>query len=289
VGRTTVNVTATDACGNSSTCSFTVTVVDSQLPVITGQPEGWNGCVGGSVTYTVVASNVVTYTWQRFSGGSWTNIVNSNAPSLTVNQLTLSMNRDSFRVVLQGNCSQVISKAALLLVNPLPTVTVAAAPITSILPGQTTTLTATATPSGGSYVWFVNNTRLIGYGGFQVVGINVDQVGNYKVTYTDNNGCSVTSNPDITITPEASPKLWVYPSPNNGKFQIRYYNDSNEPTTILIHSTLGQIMYKKVLVATNAYSILDVNLNTVPNGVYIVTVVRANGTQLESKRIVINH
>jgi hypothetical protein len=36
VGPTTVNVTATDAAGNSSTCSSTVTVVDNEPPSVTG-------------------------------------------------------------------------------------------------------------------------------------------------------------------------------------------------------------------------------------------------------------
>ena len=38
VGTTSVNATATDICGNSSSCSFTVTLKDAQLPVINNLP-----------------------------------------------------------------------------------------------------------------------------------------------------------------------------------------------------------------------------------------------------------
>ena len=57
-GVTTVTYTATDACGNKESCSFTVTVVDnccSELPVITC-PSAYNGCIGDDITPAAIGS-----------------------------------------------------------------------------------------------------------------------------------------------------------------------------------------------------------------------------------------
>jgi gliding motility-associated-like protein len=57
VGTATVTYTATDAAGNTATCSFTVTVNDTQLPVLTGCPIAISvnnapGECGANVTWT---------------------------------------------------------------------------------------------------------------------------------------------------------------------------------------------------------------------------------------------
>ena len=286
VGLTTVTVTATDVCGNTSTCTFTVRVTDSQLPVITGQPEGSNGCVSGSVRYTVVATNAVSYEWQRFASGTWSNVPNSNNPSLNVGSLTLAMHNDSFRVVVQGLCTAVTSRSVLLRVNPLPTVTLAASSGT-LLPGQFTTLTATANPTGGLFQWFRNNQQVLNVAGPVLQNVSVDQLGTYRVVYTDVNGCSITSTPDVLINAGSSEKLWVYPNPNQGAFQIRLANEIGENVTVLIYNAKGQTLYRNVFVANAIYSRLDVRLSNVPGGTYEVVVIRGNGKTMETKQILI--
>ena len=286
VGLTTVTVTATDVCGNSSTCTFTVRVTDSQLPVINIQPEGNNGCVSGSVQYGVVATNVVSYQWQRFAGGTWSNVPNSNSSTLTVSGLTLAMHNDSFRVVVQGLCTAITSRSVLLRVNPLPTVSLAASS-TTLLPGQFTTLTATVNPPGGLFQWFRNNQVVLNVAGPVLPNVSVDELGSYRVTYRDQNGCSVTTSPDILISAGSSEKLWVYPNPNQGAFQIRLANDIGENVTVLIYNAKGQTLYRNVFVANAIYSSLNVRLGNVPGGTYEVVVIRGNGKTMETKQVLI--
>ncbi|MBL0018290.1 MAG: HYR domain-containing protein [Bacteroidetes bacterium] len=98
-GTTTVNVVATDAAGNLANCSFTVTVVDNQLPVITcpasqtlcavagttagvaifGNATASDNCPGVAVVQTAglpsgssfpVGNNTVTFTATDASGNS---------------------------------------------------------------------------------------------------------------------------------------------------------------------------------------------------------------------------
>ncbi|MDX2108672.1 MAG: HYR domain-containing protein [Verrucomicrobiota bacterium] len=59
-GTTTVTYTATDAAANSSTCSFTVTVVDDQMPVISGCPTDISVVVAAGITTATVTWSVPT-------------------------------------------------------------------------------------------------------------------------------------------------------------------------------------------------------------------------------------
>lgn len=72
VGQTTVTYSASDAAGNTSTCSFTVTVTDSQIPTITC-PSNINvnqdvGVCGSVQTYSPTVSDNCTPTVSLISG-----------------------------------------------------------------------------------------------------------------------------------------------------------------------------------------------------------------------------
>jgi hypothetical protein len=77
--------------------------------------------------------------------------------------------------------------AAILTVRQLPSVGLTAAPLTSLLPGQTTTLTATPSASTGgtlSTAWTYNTNPLAVVGNTYVV--NVEKTGNYQVGISGN-------------------------------------------------------------------------------------------------------
>ncbi len=295
VGITTVTSTATDACGNSSTCTFTVTVLDGQLPVITAQPVNRTVCSGGSATFNVTAitspnaGGPIAYQWQQWNGGAWVNIAGATASSYTVSNATVSMNTNTFRVVLTGLCSIVNSNAATLFVNPLPSISLSATPPPSLLPNQTTTLTATTNPSGGTYAWFFNGTAIPGVTGPVLGPIGVDGIGSYRVVYTDPLGC-VNNSATINVTGQPSNQLWVYPNPNQGQFQVRYYNQVNEKLTLNIYNALGQKIYQKDFNTTTTYTRIDVNLGTnFSEGVYTVEVVNGAGMKVGSRRVLVRH
>ena len=56
VGNTTITATATDDCGNSASCNFTVTVVDNQIPVITCKSNQVNNTNLNLCTYTAIGN-----------------------------------------------------------------------------------------------------------------------------------------------------------------------------------------------------------------------------------------
>jgi len=297
LGTTTVTWRAIDAATNvSANCSFTVTVLDGQLPVISAQPTTRTVCAGTSTTFSVTAATApnaggpTAYQWQQWSGLAWNNIAGATSSTYTISNPTVSMNTNTFRVVLTGLCSVVNSNAATLYVNPLPVITLSAAPYSSLVPGQQTTLTANVNPPGGNFTWFWNSSVLPGVNGSTIMPVTVEGIGTYRAVYTDPNGCVITSN-DYLINGTPSENLWVYPNPNKGFFEARYYNQTGEPATIMVFNASGQLVYQRAFTTRLAYSsiVVDLTAKSYTAGVYIVKVVNNSGRELAAKKVVVYH
>src|SRR5207253_5078749 len=129
-------------------------------------------------------------------------------------------------------------------VNPLPTVSITPAAPTALLPGQNITLTANVSPGGGSYQWFFNGVAIPGANANTYGPLTVDNVGSYSVRYTDLNGC-VSTSVAVAVTAQLTSNLYVYPNPNTGHFNVRFYNSANENATITVYNYLGAIMFQK--------------------------------------------
>lgn len=288
LGVTTITWRAVDAAGNTSAnCSFTVTVLDGQLPVISAQPVTSTVCEGTNATFSVTASNVVSYQWQQWNGQVWNDINGATAASYTVNNATPAMNTNTFRVRLTGRCTTVFSNAASLFVNNLPQITISST-VSALLPGQTGSISTQVNPTGGSYIWSRNGTVLPGINGTSYGPLTTDQAGTYKVEYTDVNGCSKASN-DVVIQAAASDNLWIYPNPSAGTFQVRYYNQSGEAADMIVYNAAGQPIMKKQVTTGIAYSRTDFDLSGFAQGVYLVRVIRSGGRELASKRVIVYH
>jgi hypothetical protein len=173
-------------------------------------------------------------------------------------------------------------------VNPLPSITLNASPLAALLPPQITTITATVNPTGGSFVWSLNGATIPGATGNTLGPINVNGIGAYQAVYTDPNGC-VSTSAVLNITAMASSNLWVYPVPNTGTFNVRFYNQTGEAATLKVYNAMGQVIYQQALTLGITYSNTVVNLGNVPAGVYVVKVVNSSNLELAAKRIVVYH
>ncbi|HEV7780185.1 MAG TPA: HYR domain-containing protein [Chitinophagaceae bacterium] len=288
VGITTITYFATDAGGLVSVpCSFTITVIDAQLPVISSQPVNRTVCVGSNATFSVVSTNVGTYQWQAYNGTTWNNIPGANGASYTVNNVTQSMNTNPYRVIINGLCTPVTSNHAVLYVNPLPTVSLSASRAPALLPMQLLNITAVVSPTGGSYVWYKNGVVIAGATSVALTGLTVDDAGVYKVVYTDPNGC-VNTSADMVVSVLRSSGFYVYPNPNNGQFLVRYYNEPGEKATVRVFDAKGARIYEKAFTTSLAYSPISIQLpTTLQDGGYIVEVINAAGKRIGSKRILV--
>ncbi len=291
IGTTTVNNTATDACGNSSTCSFTITVNDAQPPLITLQPVTRYVCEGGNATFTVVSSNTINYQWQQWNGNSWVNIAGATTATLTLNNVAFTQNTNTYRVAVIGLCTTVQSAPATLFVNPLPAVSIFTNIPPALQPGQSLNISSSVNSTGGTYRWFLNGILLTGpqQQGSVLSGITVDGIGIYRLMYTDANGCQNNSQ-DVVVTGLQSNKVWVYPNPNTGKFQVRFFNLANEKVTVNLYDMNGARIYQKIFNTSFSYSRIDIDLNiTTGSGVYLVQVINSKNELIGTRRIIVRH
>jgi hypothetical protein len=290
-GVTTITYTVRDAAGNTATCSFTVTVIDISIPVISGQPSNQTVCVGSnavfSVTATVPAGNPLTYQWQAWNGSAWVNIAGATNATLVLNGVTFSMNTNSYRVILTGRCSVVTSGFATLFVNQLPTVSILASGPLSLLPPQSVTLTAIVNPGGGTYQWFKNGVAIPGATGASLAGLTVNDVGSYTVRYTDLNGCVAVS-AAMVVSSQASDNLYVYPNPNDGHFHVRFYNQVGEEVTVHVYDAKGALIHSQKAVTTTPYTDITLDLGgRNAAGTYLVVLRDASGRQVGAKKIIV--
>ena len=282
------NVNTTYSVFFNSTIS-PCTSAPAQVPVTVGLPitnlsvpASVATCVGGGFTITathdaIPATNAAPiYQWQQSADGgvNWTNIANATTPVLTVSSTTQAMNGMRYRILSQsGSCAIAASGSTTLAVNALPSITLAS-PTVNLTPGKTTTITGSSSPAAATWSWSLNGATIGGTGNTQVV--NVDGLGNYQATVRDVNGCVNRSNV-LNIGAEASDKLWIYPNPTAGAFQVRYYHagDMNEKRIISVFNAAGQLVASKTFDLTytsSPYLRMDVDLSGAARGTYVVKV-----------------
>jgi hypothetical protein len=176
-----------------------------------------------------------------------------------------------------------------LTVNPIPVIVVSANPFTSIYPGQTTTLSAAVSPNAGAnYTWFRDGVVVPGATANTLV-VDVDGLGVYKVTVADVNGCSSTSS-TIEIKEAANDILFIYPSPNTGQFQVRYYSElgtTQFPRTVNVYDGKGTRVFTKAYSINSPYTRIDVDLKNQAKGLYSVELTDYNGNRIKTGRVLV--
>ena len=274
----TVNFTTSTPC-TSATTTVPVTV-NTPVTGLTVSPATRAVCIGGSTTFTAstTAGSPVNYQWQRSTdaGLTWSSITGATSATLTVSNVTLNMTGYRYRVTTTGNACAAVTSTTFgsLTVNNLPAVTIAA-PVVNIVPGTNATISATSTPAAAatnSWTWTLNGTALAGNTSTQVA--TIDGLGTYQATVTDVNGCVNTSN-QLVIGAEMSDKLWIYPNPTDGAFQVRLYQNVNSPEkrVVSVYNSAGQLITSQTLnlnYNSSPYQSLTFDLSGMARGVYVV-------------------
>ena len=286
--KPTVNTNYSVSFSTPTPCQSAVTTVPVSVSnPVTGlavAPATRAVCLGGSTTFsaTITSGSPVTYQWERsIDGGlTYSAITGATSTTLTVSGVTQNMTGYRYRVVATAApCGTVISSnVGTLTVNALPVVTISS-PVVRLVPGRTTTITASSTPAAApnGWSWTYNGGGISGTTNTQVVGI--DQLGTYQATVVDVNGCTNKSN-QLVIAAEATDKLWIYPNPTvNGAFQVRLYfaGELAENRVVTVYNPLGQVIESKAftLVRGSApYQRMDFNLGggATAKGAYVVKV-----------------
>ncbi|MEO6613489.1 MAG: zinc-dependent metalloprotease family protein [Chitinophagaceae bacterium] len=297
---TSYRVRVSGLCGGNiiSDC-VTLTVIS---PVtITAQPVNKLICSETNTSFTVAASSSqpISYQWQVNTGSGFANVPNAapysggTTATLSITNAPVSMNGYLFRVLLTNTTctTPVISAVATLTVRQTPSIGLSASPLTSLLPGQTTTLTATPSSStGGAQTvnWFLNGTPFINPSNTYLV--TVETVGTYYTQILEifSGGLVCTNqSADVTITATASNKLFIFPSPNDGNFTVSYYNNGGTSTrrNISIFDSKGSMVYNRFFPITGSYTLIPINLQSASRGIYYVVVGDATGKKLADGKV----
>lgn len=258
------------ATSNASTISI------GNAVAITVQPVNKAVCTNSTASFSVTATGtVLSYQWQVNTALNpvFTNIAGANAATYTTPATNYQMFGNGYRCIITTVCAgNIITNTATLTVNPDPIIAIAISPSANLYPGAKAVISITGiTPVAGvSYQWNKNNVPVPGATGTSIT-VGVDDFGSYTVSVTDLNGCTAASN-NILINHLQIEKLFIYPNPSSGKFQVRYFSagGSNTPRTINIYDAKGAKIYSKVYTVSGAYDRMDVNLDNVSAGIYFL-------------------
>lgn len=274
-----------------------VTVTVNTPIVFTQQPVNATVCENGTTSFTAaVTGSSLGHNWQvsttNGSIGSFTNLTDggvysgSKTGTLTITKPTLSMNTYTYRdSIAAASCNPGISAYVNLTVNPAPKVTITPVTLTRLLPGLKTTLTAVSNPAAAvnGYNWFRNGVLIPGATSNTYL-VDIDHLGVYTATTTDINNCgSASLSNAVTISDSTSGKVFIYPSPNTGQFQVRYNNTANGtnfPRGLNVYDAQGKRVLTQTYPVGVPYARMDVDLRNLSTGVYWIEVVDASGNRL---------
>ena len=266
-------------------------------PVISSQPANVSICEGAGASFSVASSSdVKSYQWQVSTNGgaSFANVTGATSPTFTISNVGAAQDDNRYRALVTGQCNVTTSAIVVLTVHNEPSVTLTADPYTSLLPGQSTTLTANPSASTGGVVtttWLKDQTPISVTGNELVV--DVTGLGNYQVqiaeAWADGNTC-MNESEIVTITATASARLFIYPSPNNGQFTVSYYNASGVSTkqSVTIYDAKGAKVYSKEFSFSGPYQLHEIDLRNRAKGIYFVVVGDAGGRKIVDGKVLIN-
>lgn len=213
---TTYSVVTRDACNQTITTSYTLTVNTNNNPGFTINPNP--ACVGQGIT---MASNGTgtAYNWQTPSA----NIATQNGAHTVTRTYASPGTYNVTMTTTNGSCSFPVTQQVTISNAVNPTASITAAPTGPICAGTTVTFTATGTgiTTAATYQWYVNNNPIAGATNATYTANNLPNGAQVHVVINPNNPCAasaaVTSNViTITVTPPVTPSVSITSNPTTG-------------------------------------------------------------------------
>lgn len=236
--------------GTSGVCEAmdTITVFVKSLPIITFSGND-STCKG--TPSTINASGGGAYLWSNGMTNSSINVNPSATTTYTVAITTNGCTKDSIFT---------------LTVNPLPTLSVSNNADTLKVSGANTYLWSTGS---------TNDTAII------------HQQGTYYVTGTDSDGCVSSDSISIVSTGSGamnnSAGVSVYPVPSDGSMYLILTGKGY--ISMKIMDELGREIYTQSINAEKQNQNLEINLDNVSSGLYILQIISNNG--VISKQVIV--
>ncbi len=264
-------VVSNPPCNPGTSTAATLTV--NTFPVITAQPQSATICEGAGNTFSVTATTgvgVLSYQWQVSTDGGTTynSIAGATNNTLPLTLVTAGANNYRYRVVVTAGCGSVTSNAGVLTVNTYPQLSLTGIP--AVVCKSDPAMTLTGSPSNGTFT----GTGISG----STFTPSVAGVGAVTVTYSATNaGCTSTQSRVILVnecaerhlTLDKYPAVIVYPTPNNGNFNIRLNTDLYSSISMRIFDSRGSVVQSASFSGLGYGSVIPVSLGSkIQNGVY---------------------
>ncbi len=265
-------------CAVPTISNATVLTVNA-LPVVTwpnALPEQCSNTTSFTLTGGTPAGGV-------YSGTGVTG-TNFNASTAGAGTFTLT-----YTYTDVNGCVNSVTKTITVRLQPTIGLT---ASLSGLLPGKTSTLTATPVGTGGvlATAWLYNGIAAAPPITGNSYIADVEHVGIYQVgiqeTWPSALVCSNLS-PVVTITATASDNLFIFPSPSDGRFTVSYYNNGGSSTkrTITIFDSKGSMLFNQQFNITGAYTLIPIDLRTGNTGIYYLVVGDVNGKKLATGKV----
>jgi hypothetical protein len=181
VGTTTVTCTANDACGQLTNCSFTITVLHSNVPIVLN--------CSSNITVTATSSSGATVFYTSTANGGC-----SPPPSVTCNPpsgSTFPIGTTSVTCTASDTCGQSTNCSFTVTVTRPPIALTCSTNITVTTSSNSAVVFYTSTASGGCSPPSVNCTPASG---------STFPLGTSSVTCTASDSCGTTTNCSFTVT-----------------------------------------------------------------------------------------
>jgi hypothetical protein len=230
-------------------------------------------CEGGNVVLTASAGN----SWL------WSN-------GATTQSITAGISGNYSVTVTNASGCSATSSPTVVTLNPNPQVSITASPYTKLFPGLTTILTANVmVPGTYLYTWFKDGIVINGAVTTALTLTGSDNPGSYTMTVTNTVGphCSKTSSA-LLISDSATTKLFIYPSPNTGRFRVVYYTPGiNAVNQILVYDSGGELVYDHSYMINSPYESMDVDIQQHAGGIYHVVLFDGLGKKIAAGSVTV--
>jgi Ig-like domain CHU_C associated/Secretion system C-terminal sorting domain len=283
VGTTTYYVSQVNAAGCESVRA-SLNVVVRVSPLVPSVITPLTACLNAT-------STLLSATADAGNSLLWYNAATGGTGTVNIPSTITSVSGTTTYYVSQTNAGACESPRAAINVNiiaPPAVGNIAAAPYTRLFPGLTTSIAVANGPAAGNtYAWYRNGILLTGQTG-NAVTANIDGLGNYTLKVTNVNGCVGTSN-IVTISDSTQGKMFVYPNPSTGKFQVRYLSENNnlKPRKVVIYNAAGALVYQASFVMFGSYTPMNIDLTSMASGIYYIHLLDNDGKEITTELIFI--